>query len=186
MSIRPLVTQPLWPLWINSQARWLVITRLPRQLDRFTKRQMRRRKKTTLPTNLYEKKWIFAKIKKSFSYLIVYSIFDDCREPATSLLLVSWVSSIFCHRWLFSSEQLKWKVSKSFYSKFFYFLSFKFVYFFFLLDVIVDKDFSFFSSMKTVFRHKSYLTLLFTFLFNSLAVQVSHIFYKTPFNKLFI
>ncbi|CAF0735168.1 unnamed protein product [Brachionus calyciflorus] len=39
-------------------------------------------------------------------------------------------------------------------------------------DVITDKNKEFIKSLQVVFRHKSYITLLLTFLFNSLAVQL--------------
>lgn len=39
-------------------------------------------------------------------------------------------------------------------------------------DVITDKNTNFFRSLKSVFRHKSYITLLLTFMFSSLAIQL--------------
>ena len=40
-------------------------------------------------------------------------------------------------------------------------------------DVIADKNLDFFGSFKKVFSHKSYITLLLTFMFSSLAIQVN-------------
>lgn len=51
------------------------------------------------------------------------------------------------------------------------------------LDVITDHNKDFFKSFKMVFRHKSYITLLLAFLFNSLAVQVKRHFFEYFFNK---
>ncbi len=48
-------------------------------------------------------------------------------------------------------------------------------------DVIEDKDNQFFSALKSVFSHKSYVTLLLAFLFYSLSVQVKIIYLKNFF-----
>lgn len=45
-----------------------------------------------------------------------------------------------------------------------------------MTDVITDKDTKFFRSLLTVFKHKSYITLLVTFLLSSLAIQVGFLF----------
>ena len=44
-------------------------------------------------------------------------------------------------------------------------------------DVITDKDTNFFRSLRSVFRHKSYITLLLTFMMTSLAIQVRFFLY---------
>lgn len=41
-----------------------------------------------------------------------------------------------------------------------------------MADVIEDKDKRYFVAVKAIFSHKSYLTLLFAFLFNSLSIQI--------------
>ena len=46
-----------------------------------------------------------------------------------------------------------------------------------MVDVINDKNTKFFRSLSTVFKHKSYVTLLITFLLSSLAIQVSFVEY---------
>ncbi len=44
-------------------------------------------------------------------------------------------------------------------------------------DVIEDANKDFFAPIKLIFKHKSYLTLLFAFLFSSLSIQVNkHLF----------
>ena len=45
-----------------------------------------------------------------------------------------------------------------------------------MTDVIRDKNTKFFRSLRTVFKHKSYITLLIAFLLSSLAIQVSFFF----------